>query len=142
MIAELGLGALWLAAALALLQLVLSALGLGKGRAELLSGVRPVAVAQAVLIALSFGSLITLFLRSDMSVLLVAKRRDRCSCRFSSTFTTNCPERARISCVGTALSMQIRISGGLSESEENELTVMPWKSPSWPVVTTVTPLAK
>jgi hypothetical protein len=71
-IAELGLGALWLAAALALLQLVLSALGLGKGRAELLSGVRPVAVAQAVLIALSFGSLITLFLRSDMSVLLVA----------------------------------------------------------------------
>lgn len=72
MIAELGLGALWLAAALALLQLLLVALGLEKSRAELLSGVRPVAVAQAALVAVSFGSLMMLFLRSDMSVLLVA----------------------------------------------------------------------
>ena len=72
MIAELGLAALWLAAGMALLQLVLAALGLGKGRAELLSGVRPVAVAQGLLGALSFGALIALFLRSDMSVLLVA----------------------------------------------------------------------
>lgn len=72
MIAELGLAALWLAAGLALLQLVLAALGLGKGRAELLSGVRPVAVAQGLLGALSFAALIALFLRSDMSVLLVA----------------------------------------------------------------------
>ncbi|MDQ4420802.1 heme lyase CcmF/NrfE family subunit [Sphingobium sp. DEHP117] len=72
MIAELGLAALWLAAGLALLQLVLAALGLGRARAELLSGVRPVAVAQAALCALSFAALIALFLRSDMSVLLVA----------------------------------------------------------------------
>ncbi len=72
MIAELGLAALWLAAGLALLQLVLAGLGLGRARAELLSGVRPVAVTQAALCALSFAALIALFLRSDMSVLLVA----------------------------------------------------------------------
>ena len=72
MIAELGLAALWMAAGLALLQLVLAALGLGRGRADLLSGVRPAAVAQGLLGALSFGALIALFLRSDMSVLLIA----------------------------------------------------------------------
>ncbi|MBP6031563.1 MAG: heme lyase CcmF/NrfE family subunit [Sphingobium sp.] len=72
MIAELGLVALWLAAAMALLQLLLAGLGLGKGHTELLAGVRPVAVAQALLCGVSFASLIALFLRSDMSVLLVA----------------------------------------------------------------------
>ncbi|MCB2014701.1 MAG: heme lyase CcmF/NrfE family subunit [Sphingobium sp.] len=72
MIAELGLAALWLAAALALLQCVLAGLGLTQSRDDLLSGVRPVAVCQALLCALAFLCLILLFLRSDMSVLLVA----------------------------------------------------------------------
>jgi cytochrome c-type biogenesis protein CcmF len=71
MIAEAGLAALWLAAALALLQLALSGLGLAGGKSELLGAVRPVAVAQGVMTALAFAALITLFLRSDMSVLLV-----------------------------------------------------------------------
>ena len=72
MIAELGLAALWLAAALAMLQCVLAGIGLTQSRDDLLSGVRPVAVSQALLCALAFLCLILLFLRSDMSVLLVA----------------------------------------------------------------------
>ena len=72
MIAEAGLITLWLAAALAFLQLALSALGLWGGKDELLGAVRPVAVTQGVLTAISFGALVALFLRSDMSVLLVA----------------------------------------------------------------------
>tara|TARA_R110000782_G_scaffold78293_5_gene156125 strand:+ start:114867 stop:116813 length:1947 start_codon:yes stop_codon:yes gene_type:complete len=72
MIAELGLAALWMAAALALLQLLLVGFGLVQKRDGLLAGVRPVAVAQAGLCALSFVALIALFLRTDMSVLLVA----------------------------------------------------------------------
>jgi len=72
MIAEAGLIALWLAAALAFLQLALSALGLWGGKDELLGAVRPVAVTQGVLTAISFCALVALFLRSDMSVLLVA----------------------------------------------------------------------
>ena len=76
MIAEMGLAALWLASALALLQMVLAVAGL-RSRAEeqqrvFLAAVRPVAVVQGVLAALSFGCLILVFLRSDMSVLLVA----------------------------------------------------------------------
>lgn len=72
MIAEAGLAALWLAAALALLQLALVTAGLAGKKAELLGAVRPVAVAQGMFTALAFVLLITLFLRSDMSVLLVA----------------------------------------------------------------------
>lgn len=72
MIAETGLVALWLAAALALLQLFLAVAGLKGGRPELLAAVRPAAVAQGVLTAIAFALLITLFMRSDMSVLLVA----------------------------------------------------------------------
>ena len=72
MIAETGLAALWLAAALALLQLVLAFAGLKGGKPELLAAVRPAAVAQGALTAGAFALLITLFLRSDMSVLLVA----------------------------------------------------------------------
>jgi len=72
MIAELGLAALWLAASLALMQFLLAALGLKQGKEELLAGVRPLAVAQALLVALAFLCLILLFLRSDMSVQLVA----------------------------------------------------------------------
>ncbi|MGW8203258.1 heme lyase CcmF/NrfE family subunit [Sphingomonas bisphenolicum] len=71
MIAETGLAALWLAAALALLQLVLAFAGLKGGKTELLAAVRPAAVAQGMLTAIAFAALITLFMRSDMSVLLV-----------------------------------------------------------------------
>ncbi|UZK69524.1 heme lyase CcmF/NrfE family subunit [Sphingomonas sp. S1-29] len=118
MIAEAGLAALWLAAALALLQLVLAGLGLWMSRtsvrpelvegssfsssveqkngastssartggggsalteekaataAQLIAGVRPVAIVQGLLAALSFVLLILLFIRSDMSVVLVAQ---------------------------------------------------------------------
>ena len=72
MIAEAGLAALWLAAALALLQLALAAFGVADGNREVLGAVRPVAVAQGLFTAIAFLLLVTLFLRSDMSVLLVA----------------------------------------------------------------------
>jgi cytochrome c-type biogenesis protein CcmF len=72
MIAEAGLAALWLAAALALLQLGLGALAL-RGHAELGAAVRPIAVVQGVLVALAFALLILVFLRSDMSVALVVE---------------------------------------------------------------------
>ena len=64
MIAEAGLAAMWLATALAALQLLL---GLTAK-----SGTRAVAVAQAVMTLTAFGALIALFLRTDLSVLLVA----------------------------------------------------------------------
>jgi cytochrome c-type biogenesis protein CcmF len=72
MIAEAGLAALWLAAAMALLQLALGILGLTNRFQDLKPSVPPVAVAQAVLTGISFLCLITVFLRSDMSVMLVA----------------------------------------------------------------------
>ncbi|KQU62275.1 cytochrome C biogenesis protein CcmF [Sphingomonas sp. Leaf339] len=71
MLAETGLVALWLAAALAALQLVMAALGL-KGSGELMSAVRPVAVVQGALAIIAMGLLIAVFWRSDMSVALVA----------------------------------------------------------------------
>jgi len=71
MIAEAGLTALWLAAALALLQLALVAFGLVGRKGELLGAVRPVAVSQGLLTLLAFVMLVLLFLRSDMSVMLV-----------------------------------------------------------------------
>ncbi|WP_030540603.1 heme lyase CcmF/NrfE family subunit [Sphingobium sp. DC-2] len=71
MIAEAALIALWLAFALALLQLTLAGFGLAGGKPELLASVRPVAVAQGVLVGIAFALLIALFLRSDMSVALV-----------------------------------------------------------------------
>lgn len=117
MIAEAGLAALWFAAALALLQLVLAALGVwrssrfsvrpelveghraaggrppvaqgastGSARTgeegdaakrvlteEIMAAVRPVAVVQGLLVLLAMLLLITVFARSDMSVLLVAE---------------------------------------------------------------------
>jgi cytochrome c-type biogenesis protein CcmF len=73
MIAEAGLAALWFAAAMALLQLACAGLGLRLKQDELVTAVRPVAIVQGVLAALSFALLIVLFLRSDMSVLLVAQ---------------------------------------------------------------------
>ncbi len=72
MIAELGLAALWLAAALAALQFVLGAAALTKGREALMAPVRPVALVQAGLTAIAFFCLILLFLRVDLSVALVA----------------------------------------------------------------------
>ncbi len=77
MIAEAGLAALWFAAALALLQLLAAGLGLrmqaSASGGDLIAAVRPVAIVQGLLAALSFALLITLFVRSDMSVLLVAQ---------------------------------------------------------------------
>ena len=73
MIAEIGLGMLWLAAGLAIIQSVLGAVGLAQAnRPDLGNAVRPVAVAQAILIVLSFLCLIYVFVVSDMSVKLVA----------------------------------------------------------------------
>jgi len=69
-IAEAGLAALWLGAALCLLQLTAVALTVG-GKAELAGIVRPVAVMQAALTALAFGLLIWLFVQVDLSVALV-----------------------------------------------------------------------
>src|SRR5262245_60431744 len=72
MIAEFGLAALWLAAALAALQLLAGALALTP-RGEGLGGVvRPVAVVQGVLCAVAFVALILLFIQTDLSVKLVA----------------------------------------------------------------------
>ena len=72
MIAEGGLAALWLAAALSLLQLALGAMALRPGGEALIRTVRPIAVAQGAVAALSFLALILLFLRTDLSVTLVA----------------------------------------------------------------------
>jgi cytochrome c-type biogenesis protein CcmF len=71
-IAEAGLAALWLAAALAALQLAL-ACGLGGEDGRRVGTVRAIALAQGLLSLLAFAALIVLFLRSDMSVLLVAE---------------------------------------------------------------------
>jgi cytochrome c-type biogenesis protein CcmF len=72
MIAEGGLAALWLAAALSLLQLFLGIAALRPGGDGLLRIVRPVAVAQGLLAGFAFVMLIWLFLRTDLSVQLVA----------------------------------------------------------------------
>jgi cytochrome c-type biogenesis protein CcmF len=72
LIAELGLAALWLAAALSLLQLGVGAAALRPGGEALRGIVRPVAIVQGLLAAFSFLLLIQLFLRTDMSVKLVA----------------------------------------------------------------------
>ncbi|HET9428588.1 MAG TPA: heme lyase CcmF/NrfE family subunit, partial [Allosphingosinicella sp.] len=87
MIAEAGLAALWLAAALSLLQLLLGGAVVGSSKAlagdensgavvesaeSLARVVRSVAVAQGVLASIAFLALIWLFLRTDLSVQLVA----------------------------------------------------------------------
>ncbi len=72
MIAETGLAALWLATALALLQCLLGALGVKQARPDFFPAQRVVAVGQGVLVSFAFLMLIWLFMRSDMSVLLVA----------------------------------------------------------------------
>ncbi len=70
MIAEAGLAALWLAATLSVLQLVAGVLAL-RG-ADVASLVRPVAVVQGALAALAFAALLLVFVRTDLSVALVA----------------------------------------------------------------------
>ena len=70
MIAEAGLAALWLAAALSLLQLAAGILSLrGAGPAATM---RPVAVLQGALAATAFAALLLVFIRTDLSVALVA----------------------------------------------------------------------
>jgi cytochrome c-type biogenesis protein CcmF len=71
-IAELGLAALWLAAALALLQLVAGALAVAGKGALVAAIVRPAAIVQGLLAAFAFGVLLVLFAQTDLSVLLVA----------------------------------------------------------------------
>src|SRR4051812_35625465 len=83
MIAEAGLAALWLAAALGAMQFALAAIGVRRVlaapddesvlTAELIGAVRPVAIVQGALAALAMALLIAVFMRSDMSVLLVAE---------------------------------------------------------------------
>jgi len=72
MTAELGLAALWFAATLAVLQVVLSVLVLKRNRADVVAAMRPVAIVQGALIAVAMAALIACFLSSDMSVALVA----------------------------------------------------------------------
>ena len=71
MLAEAGLAALWLAAALAVLQLLLAALALRRSE-EALAAVRPVAIVQGALVIAAMAMLVAVFWRSDMSVALVA----------------------------------------------------------------------
>jgi cytochrome c-type biogenesis protein CcmF len=72
MIAEIGLACLWLATALALLQLVLGIAGLKQGREDFQRALTSINVVQALLICLAFVALIAVFMASDMSVKLVA----------------------------------------------------------------------
>ncbi|MEO5774935.1 MAG: heme lyase CcmF/NrfE family subunit [Sphingomicrobium sp.] len=70
MIAEFGLAALWLAAGLSLLQLLLS---VGEVRAQIgaARAIRSVAVVQGVLTATAMSALLLVFARTDLSVALV-----------------------------------------------------------------------
>jgi cytochrome c-type biogenesis protein CcmF len=72
MIAEAGLAALWLAAALSLLQLMIG-IGYSRGHMGGLAIARPIATAQGLLTLVAFALLIALFLRTDTSVALVAE---------------------------------------------------------------------
>jgi cytochrome c-type biogenesis protein CcmF len=71
MIAELGLAALWLAAALSLLQLVMG-VGELRGAFAAARGVRAIAIVHGALAIIAMVMLIWLFLRTDLSVALVA----------------------------------------------------------------------
>ena len=73
MIAEIGLAVLWMAAALAVLQLFAGISALRPGGAAMGGMVRPLAVMQGVLVAVSFLALIDLFLETDLTVKLVAE---------------------------------------------------------------------
>ena len=73
MTAEAGLATLWIAAALALLQLGLAALGVARGEPDIMRAVRSVAVVQGVLVLAAMAVLIALFVNTDLSVKLVAE---------------------------------------------------------------------
>src|SRR4051794_7937837 len=70
MIAEAGLAALWLAAGLAVYQVLLTVLALGS-KVEVARAMRAVAVVQGGLTLVAFAMLLLVFARSDMSVALV-----------------------------------------------------------------------
>ncbi len=72
MIAEAGLAALWLAAAMALLQLVGGLTLLRGGAGQLVPLIKPAAYVQGALCTLAFFALMWLFYVTDLSVLLVA----------------------------------------------------------------------
>ena len=72
MTAELGLAALWLAAALAALQLYAGAMAQRGGRDDLAALVRPAAIAQGLICGFAFVMLLYLFAVTDLSVKLVA----------------------------------------------------------------------
>jgi cytochrome c-type biogenesis protein CcmF len=72
MIAEAGLAALWLAAALAILQIVL-AFGPKQVRLVAARPVRSIAIVEGVLTAFAMAMLMWVFERTDLSVLLVAE---------------------------------------------------------------------
>ena len=72
MIAELGLAALWLAAALAAMQLVAGAFSTREGGGDMAALVRPAAILQGMLCAFAFLMLLWLFAITDLSVKLVA----------------------------------------------------------------------
>jgi cytochrome c-type biogenesis protein CcmF len=69
---ELGLAALWLAAALAVLQIALAVLALARGHDEAVGAARAVAIVQGALAGVAMLALIRCFWISDMSVALVA----------------------------------------------------------------------
>jgi cytochrome c-type biogenesis protein CcmF len=70
MIAEAGLAALWLAAALAALQFILM-IAAFRGAVDVKRAMRSIAVVQGALTLIAFGMLLIVFARSDMSVALV-----------------------------------------------------------------------
>lgn len=72
MMAEAGLAALWLAAAMALLQLVGGLTLLRGGAGQLTPLIKPAAIVQGALCVFSFFALMWLFYITDLSVLLVA----------------------------------------------------------------------
>ena len=73
MIAEIGLAALWLAAALAMLQLLGGVLALRGGTtSDIAALTRPAAILQGGLVAVSFAALLYVFAITDLSVKLVA----------------------------------------------------------------------
>ena len=72
MIATLGLAALWLAAALAVLQLIGGVAALRRSDNPLGQVIRPAAAVQGALVAISFACLIAVFVSTDLSVKLVA----------------------------------------------------------------------
>ncbi len=73
MIAEAGLALLWISAGLAGLQLFLGFLATRNSDSEAAVAIRSVAVAQGIAIGLAFSCLILVFVRTDLSVLLVAQ---------------------------------------------------------------------